>query len=194
MKEIEKLRGEIDRMDTEILNLINQRARIAIEIGKIKKEEKAEIHAPHREMEIYERLKKENKGPFPNSALQAVFREIISASLALERPLRVAYLGPKATFTHLACMKQFGISAAYVPVTSIKEVKARQSPVFAFAEEGDEAIEGLADRTIFVPAVDPLLSPVVHSVALQLLAYYTAKERGCPIDFPRNLAKSVTVE
>lgn len=79
-------------------------------------------------------------------------------------------------------------------LTTIKEVKARGSPLIVLAQEEDEAIEKVADRIIALPRVDALLSPVVNSVALQLLAYYTAKERGCPIDFPRNLAKSVTVE
>ncbi len=79
-------------------------------------------------------------------------------------------------------------------LTNIREIKARGSPVIALAEEGDEAIGELADFIITVPRVDALFSPVVNAVALQLLAYYTAKERGCPIDFPRNLAKSVTVE
>ena len=79
-------------------------------------------------------------------------------------------------------------------LTNIKEVKARSSPVIALAEEGDEAIGELADSVITVPQIDALFSPVVNAVALQLLAYYTARQRGCPIDFPRNLAKSVTVE
>lgn len=79
-------------------------------------------------------------------------------------------------------------------LTNIKEIKARGAPVLALAEEGDEAVEELADTIITVPHVDPIFSPVVNMVALQLLAYYVAKERGCPIDYPRNLAKSVTVE
>jgi glutamine---fructose-6-phosphate transaminase (isomerizing) len=79
-------------------------------------------------------------------------------------------------------------------LTSIKEIKARHSPVFAFVSEDDDATKDLADYVFKVPRVDPLFSPVVNSVALQLLAYFVAKERGCPIDFPRNLAKSVTVE
>ena len=79
-------------------------------------------------------------------------------------------------------------------LTNIKEIKARHSPILALAEEGDEDITELADSVITIPKVDSLFSPVVNTVALQLLAYYTAKERGCPIDFPRNLAKSVTVE
>jgi glucosamine--fructose-6-phosphate aminotransferase (isomerizing) len=79
-------------------------------------------------------------------------------------------------------------------ITGIKEVKARQSPVLALVGEGDETIGALTDSVITVPQVDPLFSPVVNSVVLQLLAYYVAKQRDCPIDFPRNLAKSVTVE
>ena len=79
-------------------------------------------------------------------------------------------------------------------LTNIKEVKARRSPVIAVVGEGDDAIEGLADSVITVPRVDVLFSPVVNTVALQLLAYHTARIRGCPVDFPRNLAKSVTVE
>ncbi len=81
-----------------------------------------------------------------------------------------------------------------VMLTNIKEVKARGSPVIVLAEEGDEFVGEVADSVIAVPKVDPLFSPVVNTVVLQLLAYYAAKERGCPIDFPRNLAKSVTVE
>ncbi len=79
-------------------------------------------------------------------------------------------------------------------VTSIKEVKARHSPVLAVVSEEDETMTGLADLILTVPRLDPLFSPVVNSVVMQLLAYFVAKERDCPIDFPRNLAKSVTVE
>ena len=79
-------------------------------------------------------------------------------------------------------------------LANIKEIKARESPVIAVAEEGDEEIEKYVDFVIRVPRVDPIFSPVVNTVALHLLAYYTAKERGCSIDMPRNLAKSVTVE
>jgi len=79
-------------------------------------------------------------------------------------------------------------------LTNIKEVKARRSPVIAVVEEGDEEVGELVDSVISVPQVDAIFSPVVNTVVMQLLAYHTAKQRGCPIDFPRNLAKSVTVE
>jgi glucosamine--fructose-6-phosphate aminotransferase (isomerizing) len=79
-------------------------------------------------------------------------------------------------------------------ITSVKEIKARRSPVLAVVSEGDETMTGLADLIVTVPRIDPLFSPVVNSVVVQLLSYFVARERGCPIDFPRNLAKSVTVE
>ena len=79
-------------------------------------------------------------------------------------------------------------------LTNIKEIKARGSPLITLAEEGNETVEELSDLVITVPRIDVMFSPIVNIVALQLLAYYTARERGCPIDFPRNLAKSVTVE
>lgn len=78
-------------------------------------------------------------------------------------------------------------------LTSVKEVKARNSPVIAIAQRGDKDIEQVADEVIFVPEVDPLLSPITSTIVLQLLAYYAAKVRGNSIDFPVNLAKSVTV-
>ena len=79
-------------------------------------------------------------------------------------------------------------------LANIKEIKARESPVIAIAEQGDTEIEKYVDFVIRVPKTDPIFSPVINAVALQLLSYYTAKERGCSIDTPRNLAKSVTVE
>jgi glucosamine--fructose-6-phosphate aminotransferase (isomerizing) len=79
-------------------------------------------------------------------------------------------------------------------ITNIKEIKARKSPVIALIREDDHETEMLADMAIRVPNTHSLYSPIVNTIALQLLAYYTAKIRECPIDFPRNLAKSVTVE
>ena len=79
-------------------------------------------------------------------------------------------------------------------LTNIKEIKARQSPVIAIADEYDETIEYIVDDVIRVPHVLEIFSPIVNTVVVQLIAYYAAKKRGCPIDYPRNLAKSVTVE
>jgi glutamine---fructose-6-phosphate transaminase (isomerizing) len=79
-------------------------------------------------------------------------------------------------------------------ISNIKEIKARQSPVIVLADEDDTSIESLVDMTIRVPRVPSIFSPIVNAVVLQLIAYFTARHKGCPIDFPRNLAKSVTVE
>ncbi len=122
MSKIDDLRKSIDAIDDKILELLNERAKLVIEIGSIKKQEKSEFHVPDRERQILERLTSKNSGPFPNESLQAVLREIFSASLSLEKPLQIAYLGPRATFTHLACIQHFGYSAQYVAVNSIKEV------------------------------------------------------------------------
>jgi len=119
---IQELRKKIDELDDKIIDLLNQRAKIVIEVGDIKKAEKLDFHSPNREREILERLTSRNRGPFPQDTLKAVYREILSSSLSLERPLRIAYLGPRATFTHMAGMQQFGLAAQYVPVESIKDV------------------------------------------------------------------------
>lgn len=123
-QDIQRFRKEIDRIDDEILRLLNERSKSVIEIGKLKKESdsNANLHTPGREAEIVNRLMAQNQGPFPNEAIRPVYREIMSASLSLEGPQKVAYFGPAATFTHLACIKKFGASAQYVPVNSIKDV------------------------------------------------------------------------
>jgi glutamine---fructose-6-phosphate transaminase (isomerizing) len=79
-------------------------------------------------------------------------------------------------------------------LTSIKEIKARGAPVYAIANKDDESIQDLADYVIRVPATHSLFSPLITSTLVKLLAYFTAKTLDYPIDFPRNLAKSVTVE
>jgi chorismate mutase/prephenate dehydratase len=119
---IEQLRAGIDSIDNRIVELLNERARMVVEVGKLKSGSNMEFHVPGRERQIYERLLSINPGPFPNDALRSIYREIISASLALESPMKVAYLGPRATFSHLATMQQFGLSAELVPLKSIPSV------------------------------------------------------------------------
>jgi chorismate mutase/prephenate dehydratase len=121
-EKIQELRKKIDDIDDRILDLLNERARIVIKVGDIKKAERLDFHSPGREREILERLTTRNQGPFPQDTLRAVYREILSSSLSLERPLKVAYLGPRATFTHMAGMQQFGLAAQYVPLENIREV------------------------------------------------------------------------
>ncbi|MBJ6726872.1 prephenate dehydratase [Geomonas sp. Red875] len=116
------LRQEIDAIDDKILELLNQRATLVMQVGALKTQTKSDFHVPSREREIYERLTANNPGPFPSEGVRGVFREIISASLALESPMRVAFLGPSATFSHLAAMQQFGLSAELSPERSIPAV------------------------------------------------------------------------
>ncbi|OGW54172.1 MAG: chorismate mutase [Nitrospirae bacterium RBG_13_43_8] len=122
MGELDKLRKEIDEIDNEILRLFNKRSVTVIEIAHIKRNEKTKFYSPEREREILERLTTLNKGPFPNDTLKVIYREILSASLSLEEPLKVAYFGPLATYTHLAALRHFGSSASFLPVESIKGV------------------------------------------------------------------------
>ena len=123
-KDIGQHRKDIDRIDDEILRLLNERTGHVIEIGKLKQQsdKRAHLHTPRREAEILDRLTRQNAGPFPNDAIRSVYREIMSASLSLEGPQKVAYLGPQATFTHLACIQKFGSSAQYISVNSISDV------------------------------------------------------------------------
>lgn len=122
MHNVEKLRKEIDEIDNTILTLLNKRSNIVLDIAHIKRNENAKFYSPERERQILERLTTLNKGPFPNETLKVIYREILSASLSLEEPLKVACLGPLATFTHLAALRHFGSSAQFIPVESIKDV------------------------------------------------------------------------
>ena len=120
--DIAAFRQEIDRIDDVILELLNKRARLAIEVGKAKASRNLGFYSPERERAIFERLSANNEGPFPKEALRAVFREILSASLSLEKPLKVSFLGPRATFTHLACLQYFGRSSQFLPERDIRSV------------------------------------------------------------------------
>lgn len=120
IKTIDKFREEIDSIDSELLKLLNKRTNIAIEIANIKRALNLKFYSPERERAILNRITAMNEGPFPNDALRFIFREILSAALSLEQPIKVAYLGPEGTFTHLAALRHFGSSASYIPVESIK--------------------------------------------------------------------------
>ena len=121
-KKLNNLRDRIDDVDMKILNLLNERAQLALEVGNVKKLDGREFYVPSREKEVLERIAGSNKGPFPNDTLKLIYREIMSASLALEQPLKIAFLGPDGTFTHMASLRQFGSAAEYVSKKSISDV------------------------------------------------------------------------
>jgi chorismate mutase/prephenate dehydratase len=125
MKEKEKIRSlrqKIEEVDDEILKLLNHRALIVQEVGKVKSEIKMDYYSPQREEEILQRLEVQNLSPFPKWAIPSVFREIISACRALEAELIVAYLGPPATFSHVACIQYFGSSTRMEPENTIQDI------------------------------------------------------------------------
>jgi len=175
-------RKEIDRIDDEILRLLNIRSKSVIEIGRLKKQQDADanLHTPAREAAIIERLVAQNTGPFPSEGIRPVYREIMSASLSLEGPQKVAYLGPRATFTHMACMQKFGSSAQYIPVHSIKEV-------FSEVERGranfgvvpiENTTEGVVNHTLdmFIDSNLLIYGEVLQEVSHHLLSKSGAAE------------------
>ena len=116
---IEQLRSRINKIDDELLALLNERAKVVIEIGRLKKENGGQIYSPDREREVFDRLLKANKGPLSARTLMAVWRELMSGSFELERPLRIGYLGPQGSFSHTAAMLKFGQSVDYEPLSDI---------------------------------------------------------------------------
>ncbi|MCQ9207607.1 MAG: chorismate mutase, partial [Omnitrophica bacterium] len=117
-----KKRRDIDRLDGKIVELLNERAKETLEIRKIKKQAKKDVFTPHREKEVYSKVSIKNKGPLSTKSIKAIYREIMSGSLALDKSLKIAYLGPEATFTHIAALKKFGASLDYLECKSITDV------------------------------------------------------------------------
>jgi chorismate mutase/prephenate dehydratase len=117
-----ELRAKIDGLDETLLELLNQRADLVHEVGLLKEKENVPVYAPEREEKLLRRLIAKNSGRLPEQSIRAIYREIMSASLALEKDLTIAYLGPEATWTHQAARSKFGASVRYTPQASITEV------------------------------------------------------------------------
>jgi chorismate mutase / prephenate dehydratase len=116
------IRDKIDGLDSQLVDLINQRLQLAAEIGKIKRSTGGEIYVPEREDAVLRKLEAQNRGPIKIEALRAIYREIMSAAIALEKPLLIAYLGPEASNTHAAAMKKFGASVDYHAMATIGDI------------------------------------------------------------------------
>lgn len=171
---INKLRKTVDSIDSEILKLLNHRAKVILGIGAIKAKTKGSIFVPEREIEVYRKLIANNKGPLPSESLKAIFREIMSGSFALERPLVIAYLGPQYTFTHLAGIKKFGASVSYKACGTITDV-------FSYVEKSEadygivpieNSIEGAVNHTLdmFVDSDLKICSEIYLTVMHNLLS------------------------
>ncbi len=173
-KSIDSIREDIDRTDTRLLELLNRRARLAKKIGALKSKESAAYFIPSREEDIFERLVEENKGPFPSESIQPVFREIISACRSMEKRLTVAYLGPEATFTHIAARQQFGHSTRFLPERSISDVFEQVQR--GHADYGvvpiENSIEGVVTHTLdmFLDSELTICSEIILSIRHSLLS------------------------
>lgn len=172
--ELKNLRRNIDSLDEKIIRLLNARAKITVDIAKIKHESGKSIYSPDREQDVLKNIAERNKGPLNQPALQAIYREIMSSSLALEKPLKIAYLGPQASFSHLAALKRFGSQIEYVACNSIPDV-------FLEVERGsadygvvpiENSIEGAVSHTLdmFVDSDLKICSQIILDVSHNLLA------------------------
>jgi chorismate mutase/prephenate dehydratase len=155
MAELGRLRLSIDAIDDEVLRLINERARLAHRIGEIKH---GNVYRPEREAQVLRRLVDSNPGPLPDVAVQRISREIMSACLALEQPLNIAYLGPAGTFSESAARKHFGSAPTLTACPGIDDV-------FRAVEAGnadyavvpvENSTEGAIGRTLDLMLTSPL--------------------------------------
>ncbi len=148
--DLESLRKQIDAVDLEIIERLNARVRLSSEVGQAKQKQGANTYVPSREEAIFERLLAVNPGPLTPVALKAIYREIISASVALQKELAIAYLGPEGTFTHQAALKNFGSSLRFQACATIPDV-------FTAVERGE------ADHGV-VPIENSTEGAVFHSL------------------------------
>ncbi|MFH1784261.1 MAG: prephenate dehydratase [bacterium] len=193
--DLSKLRKKIDRVDENILKLLNERTKCVLEIGKIKSKHGKHFYVPHREQKIISTLIKKNKGPFPRESLKEIFREILTTSRTLQKKLRVAYFGPEATFTHLAAIKKFGRNAEFIPGKSI-------SDVFDEVEKGradygvvpiENSTEGVVNHTLdmFIDSDLKICAEIITDIAHNLVSKSTNMARIKKIySHPQAIAQS----
>ena len=153
---LQKLRAQIDDIDSQLLVLFNQRANCAINVAEVKKQassisgEAISFFRPDREAQVIKRIKSENKGPLSDDEAGRLIREVMSACLALEQPLKIAYLGPEGTFTQSAALKHFGHSVSTAPMSTIPDVF--QSVESGHADYGlapvENSTEGVVSHTL----------------------------------------------
>lgn len=161
---LRELRERIDAVDAQLLELLNRRASLAREVARAKNvdesasAERADYYRPDREAEVLRRLVESNTGPLPNEAVAQLFREVMSACLAVQKVMRVAFLGPEGTFTEAAARKHFGHGVATVPLDTIdavfREVESGESDYGVVPVEN--SIEGVVSHTLDMFTRSPL--------------------------------------
>lgn len=168
------LRERIDGIDLRILELLNKRALLTLEIGRLKARKGASVYVPDREKEVYNNLIKQNKGPLSNKAVKAIYREVMSGALVLEKSVVIAYLGPPATFTHLASLEKFGSQVKYVDCRSIAEVftEVERNRADYGVVPIENSIEGAVTHTLdmFVDSNLSVCSEIMLEISHNLLA------------------------
>ena len=172
--QIDDVRKKVDALDQRIVKLLNDRTRLAQHIGGLKQKSGAEIYAPAREKAVLARIRRLNQGPLTAASLQAIYREIMSASLALEHPVVVAYLGPQATFTHEAACSRFGASVQYLPCETITDVFAavqKRSALYGVVPI-ENSIEGAVTHTLdqFIDTSLRICAEIYLPISLHLMA------------------------
>jgi chorismate mutase/prephenate dehydratase len=145
-EELAALRGQIDTLDRELVSALNRRAEVVRRIGEAKAHQGGPIFVPHREQEVFRKLESLNHGPLPDQSLRAIWREVMSASFALERPLTICHFGQPGAFTHAAARLKFGQSVSYTAVEGIATVF--QEVEKGHADYGVVPIENSTDGSI----------------------------------------------
>ncbi|MBM4351511.1 MAG: chorismate mutase, partial [Deltaproteobacteria bacterium] len=171
---IKDLRQRIDALDRQILNLLNERAEIVVNVGKVKSERKLSSYDPDREEKILRYLVKQNSGPFPKQAIAPVFREIISACRSLENGLSVVYLGPPASHTHQACVKHFGSSLEAISGESIWDIfeSVEKEKVDFGVAPIENSTEGVVNQTLdmFIESEVKIYGEILAQISHDLLS------------------------
>ncbi len=150
---LDDIRHQIDSVDDQLLRLLNQRAELVHQVGKIKKKEELEYYAPEREDALLQKVVRRNAeagGRLPADSVRAIYREIMSAALALEADLKIAYLGPPGTWTHQAAIVRFGHSVHYIPLsdfTAVFDTVARRKADYGVVPI-ENSTEGAVSHTL----------------------------------------------
>ncbi len=168
------LRKAVDNIDKKIIKLLNMRAGTTLKISKLKRKSGKSVYSPDREREVLKKLAVISKGPLSSNALEAIYREIMSCSLSLDMPLRIAYLGPEATFTHQAALKRFGSQVEYIACNSITDVflEVERDNADYGVVPIENSIEGAVSHTLdmLVDSELRICSQAILDVAHHLLA------------------------
>ncbi len=176
---LENLRKRIDEIDSQLVKLLNERARIVVEIGKLKNKSDKPIYAPDREKQVFEKVIKSNEGPLPDACLVAVWRELMSGSFVLERSLRIGYLGPQGSFSHTAAMLKFGQSSEYEAVTDIRSIFGEVSR--GHCDLGIVPIENTTGGGV-IETLDALVDSNVKICSEVLMSIHHSVLANCPLD------------